>query len=105
MAKAVSTKKYSCSQPKVGVTLFTFLSKYFATSIAAESIACNALNKGVLLSKASPVYETKTVGIHKVVPKINAGDVGSQAVYPLASNVLRIPPFGKEDASGSCCTN
>ena len=37
----------------------------------------------------------KTVGIHKVVPKINAGDVGSQAVYPLASNVLRIPPFGK----------
>ena len=47
----------------------------------------------------------KTVGIHKVVPKINAGEVGSQAVYPRASNVFLIPPFGKEEASGSCCTN
>jgi len=44
----------------------------------------------------------KTVGIHKVVPKIKAGDVGSQAVYPRASNVFLIPPFGKEEASGSC---
>ena len=25
--------------------------------------------------------------------------------YPRASNVLRIPPFGKEEASGSCCTS
>lgn len=47
----------------------------------------------------------KTVGIHNVVPKINAGEVGSQAVYPLASNVFLIPPFGKEEASGSCCTS
>ncbi len=43
--------------------------------------------------------------MHNVVPYINAGDVGSHAVYPLASKVLRIPPFGKEEASGSCCTN
>ncbi len=36
---------------------------------------------------------------------IKAVEVGSQAVYPRASNVLRIPPLGKEEASGSCCTN
>ncbi len=33
---------------------------------------------------------------------IKAGDVGSHAVYPLASKVFLIPPFGKEEASGSC---
>ena len=33
---------------------------------------------------------------------MNAGDEGSQALYPRASKVLRIPPFGKEEASGSC---
>ena len=81
------------------------MSKNLATSVAASSIANKARNKGALLSKASPVYDTKTVGIHKVVPKIKAGDVGSQAVYPRASKVFRIPPFGKEEASGSCCTN
>ncbi len=43
-------------------------------------MACKALSKGVLLSKASPVYATKIVGIHNVVSYINAGDVGSQAV-------------------------
>ena len=31
----------------------------------------------------------------------NAGEVQSQAVYPLASKVLRRPPLGKDDASGS----
>ncbi len=31
----------------------------------------------------------------------NAGDVQSQAVYPLASKVARRPPLGKDDASGS----
>jgi hypothetical protein len=35
---------------------------------------------------------------------MNAGDVGSQAVYPLASKVFLIP-LGKLEASGSCCTN
>jgi hypothetical protein len=35
----------------------------------------------------------KTVGIHKVVPYIKAGEVGSQAVYPLASKVFLIPPL------------
>jgi len=30
-----------------------------------------------------------------------AGEVQSQAVYPLASKVLRRPPLGNDDASGS----
>ena len=44
-------------------------------------------------------------GIQSVVPIMKAGEVGSQAVYPLASNVFLIPPFGKEEASGSCWIN
>ena len=62
------------------MTLVTFLSKYWQTSVAALSTACNDFNKGVLKSKDSPVYEIKIVGIHKVSPQIKAGDVGSQAV-------------------------
>jgi len=31
----------------------------------------------------------------------NAGEVQSQAVYPLASKVARRPPEGKDEASGS----
>ena len=42
------------------------------------------------------------VGIQSVFPMTNAGEDGSQAVYPRASKVLRIPPFGNEEASGSC---
>jgi hypothetical protein len=34
---------------------------------------------------------------------MNGGEEGSQAVYPRASKVARIPPEGKDDASGSCC--
>jgi hypothetical protein len=52
-------------------------------------MADNALNNGILLSNASPVYEIKTVGIHKVTI-YKCGDVGSHAVYPLASNVFLI---------------
>src|SRR6202522_3532585 len=59
----------------------------------------------VFLSRASPVQEQKAVGIQRVVPlglsRMNAGLVGSHAVYPRASNVVRIPPEGKLDASGS----
>ena len=33
---------------------------------------------------------------------MKAGDEGSQALYPRASKVLRKPPLGKDDASGSC---
>src|SRR5690606_21189053 len=64
----------------------------------------SALSNGALLSNASPVKETNTVGMQSAVPKMNAGDVGSEAVYPLASKVFGIPPFGNDDASGSCWT-
>ncbi len=36
---------------------------------------------------------------------MNAGDVGSQAVYPRASKVGRNPPEGNDDASGSPWTS
>ena len=39
--------------------------------------------------------------MHRDFSLINAKEVGSQAVYPLASKVARRPPEGKEDASGS----
>ena len=62
-------------------------------------------SKGVFLSRASPVQEQNAVGMQSVVPlglsRMNAGLVGSHAVYPLASNVVRMPPDGKLDASGS----
>ena len=38
--------------------------------------------------------------MQSVSSTINAGDDGSHALYPRASKVLRIPPFGKEEASG-----
>ena len=44
----------------------------------------------------------KMVGIHNVESTMKAGDDTSHAVYPLASKVFLIPPFGKLDASGSC---
>ena len=42
------------------------------------------------------------VGIHNVLSRMNAGEDISHAEYPRASKVLRIPPFGKLEASGSC---
>ena len=45
------------------------------------------------------MYEQKAVGMQSVAPAAscltNAGDVQSQAVYPLASNVARRPPDGE----------
>ena len=38
------------------------------TRVAALFIAAFERSKGVFLSKASPVHDTKTVGIHKVAP-------------------------------------
>ena len=49
----------------------------------------------------------KVTGSNKAAKKlfvlslIKAGEVGSQVVYPLASNVALIPPDGNDDASGS----
>ena len=45
------------------------------------------------------------VGMLRVVSLINAGEEGSQAVYPRASKVALMPPLGKEEASGSCCAS
>ena len=63
------------------------------------------LNKGTFLSNASPVNEIKAVGIYNVTPflfsLINGYELVSQIVYPLASNVLRNPPFGNDEASDS----
>ena len=50
-------------------------------------------------------YVMKIVGIQSVVSTTKAGEETSHAVYPRASKVLRIPPLGKEEASGSCCTS
>lgn len=46
--KASSTRKYSCSHPKVAVTFSTSLSKYWQMPTAALSINAKAFNIGVL---------------------------------------------------------
>ena len=46
--KAGSIKKYSCSQPRVGYTLETFLSKNLQTEVAALSKDAIDLSNGVL---------------------------------------------------------
>src|SRR3954468_7190204 len=62
-------------------------------------------NSGVFLSSASPVQLKNAVGMTSVAPlglsMMYAGEVGSHAVYPRASNVARNPPDGNDDASGS----
>ena len=45
------------------IIYYKFMSKYLHTAVAASSIELIALNSGVLLSSASPVYETNIVGI------------------------------------------
>ena len=55
-------------------------------------------NSGVFWSSDSPVQDTKQVGMHRVdsppLRVMNAGLVGSHAVYPRASKVSRMPPEG-----------
>ena len=53
----------------------------------------------------APVYEQNAVGIQSVSSFTKALDVGSHAVYPLASKVARSPPDGNEEASGSPLTS
>jgi len=47
--------------------------------------------------------------MHRIAPAasslINAGEVQSHTVYPLASNVALNPPDGNEEASGSPLIN
>ena len=57
--------------------------------------------RGVFLSSACPPYAQNAVGMQSVLPLMNAYEVGSHVVYPLASNVALIPPDGNEEASGS----
>ena len=101
-----STKKYSCSGPTDTLTLVAVVfPKSFTILRACLLIASIDLRSGVFLSSASPVYEQKAVGMQSVTPAPDslrkAGEVISQAVYPLASKVALSPPDGKDDASGS----
>ena len=54
------------------------------TRFACSSMALMERSSGVLLSRASPVHDTNTVGMHSVLPLVvsrrNAGEVGSHAV-------------------------
>ncbi len=76
---------------------------------ALALMAASERSSGVFLSNASPEYEMNTDGMHSTEPmprfNMNAGLDGSHAVYPRASNVDRMPPDGKLDASGSPCTS
>ena len=102
----LSIKKYSCSGPTVVITfLDVVFPKALKTRIACLFKTSIERNNGVFLSNASPLYEQNAVGIHKEPSFINAGDVQSHAVYPLASKVALSPPDGKEDASGSPLIN
>ncbi len=79
--------------------------KSFNTRTACFESASIERKRGVFLSSASPVQLRNAVGITSVtdlpVFSSHGGLVGSHAVYPRASNVERIPPDGKLDASGS----
>ena len=79
-----------------------FLSKKRQTSVAARSSFSSDFKRGLLWSSAIPVYDTKVVGIHKVIPYKNAGEDGSHAEYPLASKVFLTPLFERFGNSGIC---
>ena len=103
-------RKYSCSEPQYDTTIAGFwCPKSLRMRCACVLRACMARKSGVLVSRASPVHETKHVGMQSVLPlgvsNRYAGLVTSQAVYPRASKVARMPPFGKLEASGSPCTS
>ncbi len=68
--KLRSIRKYSCSAPGeghhgVGVARGR---RARSTRSACLAIACWERSSGVLWSRASPVMETKTVGMHRVLP-------------------------------------
>jgi hypothetical protein len=73
--------------------------------IAAPESASIDRSSGIFVSSASPVHEANAVGMQSTAPlgfsRMNAGEVGSHAVYPRASKVARMPPVGNDDASGS----
>lgn len=98
--------KYSCSGPTVVETcVVDVLPNSLRMRRACLLSASIERRSGVFLSKASPVYEQKAVGIQRVCSFTKGYAVGSQTVYPRASNVARRPPDGNEDASGSPFTS
>src|SRR6266850_6415880 len=98
-------RKYSCSGPQVAKTRSAVEPNSFSTRTACFDTASIERSSGVFLSSASPVQLTNAVGITNVtllpLTCSHGGLVGSQAVYPRASKVERIPPDGKLEASGS----
>ena len=77
----------------------------FSTRHAAFESTSIERRSGVFWSSVSPFHDRNTVGMQSVAPRScrarNAGEVGSHAVYPRASNVERMPPLGNDEASGS----
>src|SRR5690349_18856644 len=103
-------RKYSCSGPHVAYTRSAVEPNNLRMRTACFDTASIERSSGVFLSSASPVQLTNAVGITSVtlLPALkcsHGGLVGSHAVYPRASNVDRIPPDGKLDASGSPLIN
>src|SRR5215216_7864015 len=98
-------RKYSCSGPQVANTRSAVDPNNFSTRTACLETASIDRSSGVFLSSASPVQLTNAVGITSVtllpLTSSHGGLVGSHAVYPRASNVERMPPDGKLEASGS----
>ena len=78
--KSWSTMKYSCSGPTVVATWETSFPKSLRMRIACTFNASIERRSGVFLSKASPVYEQKAVGIQRVCSLMNGYEVGSQTV-------------------------
>src|SRR5215211_3283426 len=102
-------RKYSCSGPQVVMTRSAVDPKIRSTRTACVESASIDRRSGVFLSSASPLQLTNAVGMTSVTElplfSSHGGLVGSQAVYPRASNVERMPPDGKLDASGSPCAS
>jgi hypothetical protein len=69
LANALSIKKYSCSQPRVAVTFFTFYQNIYTLQQHPLPVT---LSIKVFCNLKLLRVRNKTVGIHKVVPRINA---------------------------------
>src|SRR5580692_4085584 len=98
-------RKYSCSGPQVVCTRGDVEPKSFRIRTACFDSASIERRRGVFVSSECPVQLRNADGMTRVVPfcptSSHGGLVGSHAVYPRASNVDRMPPDGKLDASGS----
>jgi hypothetical protein len=69
----LSIKKYSCSGPTDDTTRFASVTPNNRNMRSAWWLrACMERKSGVFLSRASPLYEQKAVGIYRVLPLIKA---------------------------------